>query len=84
MMPSLVNCHVHGQGTLAKEDRWPIELLLNAFLGPTGNRSIVDKYLNALATVEMIGKGRTSCYDLFFEFPRPPTSTLYPGLSGPD
>jgi len=75
MMPGLVNSHVHGHGTLAKGlvgDRWPLELFLNAMPGMTGNRTLEDKYLNGLvAAVEMIHKGCTACYDLFFEFPLP-------------
>jgi 5-methylthioadenosine/S-adenosylhomocysteine deaminase len=75
IMPGLVNAHVHGHGTLAKglvEDRWPLELFLNALPGLGGNRMLEDKYLNGLvAAVEMIRKGCTACYDLFFEFPKP-------------
>jgi 5-methylthioadenosine/S-adenosylhomocysteine deaminase len=75
LMPGLINGHVHGHGTLAKgmvEDRWPLELFLNALPGLTGNRSLADKYLNGLvAAVEMIRKGCTACFDLFFEFPQP-------------
>jgi 5-methylthioadenosine/S-adenosylhomocysteine deaminase len=75
MMPGLVNSHVHGHGTLAKGlvgDRWPLELFLTAMPGMTGNRTLEDKYLNGLlAAVEMIRKGCTACYDLFFEFPLP-------------
>jgi 5-methylthioadenosine/S-adenosylhomocysteine deaminase len=75
MMPGLVNGHVHGHGTLAKGlvgDRWPLELFLNAMPGMAGNRTLEDKYLNGLvAAVEMIRKGCTACYDLFFEFPIP-------------
>ena len=75
MMPGMVNGHVHGHGTLAKGlvgDRWPLELFLNAMPGMAGNRSLEDKYLNGLvAAVEMIRKGCTACYDLFFEFPKP-------------
>lgn len=75
MMPGLVNSHVHGHGTLAKGlvgDRWPLELFLNAMPGMTGNRTLEDKYLNGLvAAVEMIRKGCTSCFDLFYEFPMP-------------
>ena len=75
LMPGLVNAHVHGHGTLAKGlvgDRWPLELFLNAMPGMAGNRTIEDKYLNGLvAAVEMIRKGCTACYDLFFEFPVP-------------
>src|SRR5271169_5565616 len=75
MMPGMVNGHVHGHGTLAKGlvgDRWPLELFLNAMPGMAGNRTLEDKYLNGLvAAVEMIRKGCTACYDLFFEFPLP-------------
>jgi 5-methylthioadenosine/S-adenosylhomocysteine deaminase len=75
LMPGLVNAHVHGHGTLAKGlvgDRWPLELFLNAMPGMAGHRTIEDKYLNGLvAAVEMIRKGCTACYDLFFEFPIP-------------
>jgi guanine deaminase len=75
IIPGLVNGHVHGHGTLAKglvEDRWPLELFLNALPGLTGNRTLEDRYLNGLvAAVEMIRKGCTACYDLFFEFPQP-------------
>ena len=53
-------------------DRWPLELFLNAMPGMAGNRTLEDKYLNGLvAAVEMIRKGCTACYDLFFEFPLP-------------
>src|SRR5580692_2104073 len=75
MMPGLVNGHIHGHGTLAKGlvgDRWPLELFLNGMPGMTGHRTVEDKYLNGLvAAVEMIRKGCTACYDLFFEFPQP-------------
>jgi 5-methylthioadenosine/S-adenosylhomocysteine deaminase len=75
LMPGLVNGHVHAHGTLAKGlvgDRWPLELFLNAMPGIAGNRTLEDKYLSGLvAAVEMIRKGCTACYDLFFEFPVP-------------
>lgn len=75
LMPGLVNAHMHGQGGLAKgqiDDRWPLELLLNAGPGLSGNRSLEDKYLSGLiGAVEMVRKGCTACYDLFFEFPAP-------------
>ena len=75
IIPGLVNGHVHGHGTLAKglvDDRWPLELFLNALPGLSGNRVLEDKYLNGLiAAVELIRKGCTCCYDLFFEFPKP-------------
>ena len=75
LMPGLVNAHLHGHGTIAKGlvgDRWPLELFLNGMPGMTGHRTVEDKYLNGLvAAVEMIRKGCTACYDLFFEFPIP-------------
>src|SRR5258708_31467586 len=49
IMPGLVNAHVHGHRTLAKglvEDRWPLELFLNALPGLGANRNEQDKYLN--------------------------------------
>jgi 5-methylthioadenosine/S-adenosylhomocysteine deaminase len=76
-----VNAHVHGHGTLAKglvQDRWPLELFLNALPGLGGHRTLEDKYLNGLlGAVEMIRKGCTACFDLFFEFPRPSREGLY-------
>ena len=81
MMPGLVNGHVHGHGSLAKGlvgDRWPLELFLNAMPGMAGNRTIEDKYLNGLvAAAEMIRKGCTACYDLFFEFPLPSRDGIF-------
>lgn len=75
IMPGLVNSHVHGHGTLAKGmvgDRWPLELFLNALPGLGANRTVEDKYLNGLVgAVEMVRKGTTSCFDLFFEYPKP-------------
>ena len=75
IMPGLVNAHVHGHGTLSKglvEDRWPLELFLNALPSLGGNRNVEDKYLNGLiGAAEMIRKGTTACFDLFFEYPEP-------------
>jgi guanine deaminase len=75
IMPGLVNAHVHGHGTLAKGlvgDRWPLELFLNALPSMGGHRTVEDKYLNGLVgAVEMIRKGTTACFDLFFEYPKP-------------
>lgn len=81
IMPGLVNAHVHGHGTLAKGlvgDRWPLELFLNALPGLGAQRTTEDKYLNGLVgAVEMIRKGSTACYDLFFEYPKPSREGLY-------
>ncbi len=70
----LINAHTHGHGALAKAmgDRWTLELLLAAGPWISGNRSLEDKYLSAtLNGAEMVLKGTTACYDLFFEVPAP-------------
>ena len=81
IIPGLVNGHVHGHATLAKglvEDRWPLELFLNALPGIGANRTTQDKYLNGLlGAAEMIRKGSTACFDLFFEFPQPSPEGLF-------
>ena len=81
IVPGLINGHVHGHGTLAKglvEDRWPLELFLNALPGLGANRTSDDKYLNGLVgAAEMIRKGCTACFDLFFEFPQPSPEGLF-------
>jgi len=81
IVPGLVNGHVHGHGTLAKglvDQRWPLELFLNALPGLGANRTIEDKYLSGLlGAVEMIRKGSTACFDLFFEFPKPSREGLF-------
>lgn len=74
LVPGLVNAHTHSHGNLGKGagDRWTLELLLNAAPWLTGHRGVEDKYLSALVgAVEMVRKGSTACYDLFFEFPTP-------------
>jgi 5-methylthioadenosine/S-adenosylhomocysteine deaminase len=79
LMPGLVNAHTHSHGNLSKGlgDRWTLELLLNAGPWISGNRSQEDKYLAALiGAVEMVRKGCTACYDLFYEFPAPTAEGL--------
>ena len=75
LMPGLVNGHCHGHGALAKGmagDDWTLETFLNAGPGISGNRTEEDKFLCGLICgVEMVRKGVTACYDLFFEFPSP-------------
>jgi guanine deaminase len=74
LMPGLVNAHTHGHGPLSRGigDRWTLELLLNAGPWLAGNRALEHKYLAALlGAVEMVSKGCTACYDLYFEFPAP-------------
>jgi guanine deaminase len=74
-MPGLINAHMHGHGALAKgmmADHWTLELFLNSSPALGGNRTLDDKYLcGLLNAVEMVRKGSTACYDLFFEFPLP-------------
>jgi 5-methylthioadenosine/S-adenosylhomocysteine deaminase len=70
----LVNAHTHSHGNLAKGmgDRWTLELLLTAAPWVGGNRGAEDIQLSAqLGAVEMVLKGCTACYDLFFEWPVP-------------
>jgi 5-methylthioadenosine/S-adenosylhomocysteine deaminase len=72
--PGLVNAHTHSHGNLAKGmgDRWTLELLLTAAPWLGGNRGAEDIQLSAtLGAVEMVLKGCTACYDLFFEWPVP-------------
>ncbi len=72
--PGLVNAHTHSHGNLGKGmgDRWTLELLLTAAPWVGGNRSAEDIQLSAqLGAVEMVLKGCTACYDLFFEWPVP-------------
>lgn len=72
--PGLINAHTHGHGNLSKGmgDRWTLELLLAASPWTCGHRTLEDKYLTTLiGAVEMVLKGCTAAYDLFFEFPTP-------------
>jgi guanine deaminase len=75
LIPGLVNGHMHGHGALAKgaiNDYWTLELFLNSSPSVGGNRTLDDKYLcGLLNAVDMVRKGSTACYDLFFEFPVP-------------
>jgi len=73
LMPGLVNAHTHGHGSLAKGmgDRWTLELLLNANPWLNDGQTLEDKHLAAkLNAAEMVLKGATAAYDLFFEFPQ--------------
>ena len=85
LMPGLVNAHTHGHGALMKGagDRWTLELLLNA--GPWMNAatSLEHKYLSGLQNgLEMLAKGCTACYDLYFEFPAPSREGLEAAARG--
>jgi len=72
--PGLVNAHTHSHGNLSKGmgDRWTLELLLAAAPWLGGNRGAEDIHLSAqIGAVEMVLKGCTACYDLFFQWPMP-------------
>jgi guanine deaminase len=72
--PGLVNAHTHSNGNLGKGmgDCWTLELLLTAAPMLNGYRGLDDLRLSAqLGAIEMMLKGCTACYDLFFEWPVP-------------
>ncbi len=72
VMPGLVNAHTHGHGSLGKGlgDKWSLELLLNAAPWTSGGFTLEDKRLAAqLNAAEMVLKGCTAAYDMYFEFP---------------
>lgn len=72
--PGLVNAHTHGHGALARGqgDRWTLELLLAAAPWIGGNRAVRDKKLTAqINAAELVLKGCTAAYDLYYEFPMP-------------
>ncbi len=74
MHPGLINAHTHGHGGLARGqgDRWTLELLLAAAPWISGGRSLQDKKLTTLiCAAEMVSKGCTAAYDLYYEFPMP-------------
>jgi len=74
MHPGLINGHTHSHGNLSKGmgDRWTLELLLAAAPWISGNRQLEEKYLSTLiGAIEMLEKGCTAAYDLFFEFSTP-------------
>ncbi len=74
LMPGLINAHTHGHGSLGKGlgDRWTLEHLLHAGPWINGHRTLEDKRLSTkLNAAEMVLKGCTATYDLYFEFPAP-------------
>jgi guanine deaminase len=74
MHPGLINGHTHGHTGLGKGmgDTWTLELLLAAAPWIGGNRTLEDKKLSTmLCAAEMVQKGCTAAYDLFYEFPLP-------------
>jgi len=70
--PGLINGHTHGHGPYSRglTDNLTLELLLASGPWLNGNRTLEDKYLStAIGAAEMVLKGCTACYDLFFEVP---------------
>lgn len=80
LMPGLINAHTHGHGSLGKGlgDRWTLEHLLHAGPWLNANRALEDKQLTAtLNAVEMVLKGCTATYDLYFEVPMPSVDGMH-------
>lgn len=74
VMPGLVNAHTHGSTCMGKGlgDKWSLELLLNHAPWTSGGMTLEDKRLAAqINAAEMVLKGCTAAYDMYFEFPRP-------------
>jgi guanine deaminase len=74
LIPGLINAHTHSHANLPRSagDRVTLELALHLNPAIRGNQTAEDKYLAALlGAAEMIRKGCTACYDLFYEFPSP-------------
>lgn len=74
LMPGLINSHTHSSGNVTRSwmDRWSLELQLSGGPAVRGSQTLDDKYVSALlGACEMISKGCTACYDLFYEFPAP-------------
>ena len=72
IIPGLVNAHTHGHGSLGKGlgDKWSLELLLGASPWVSGGYSLEDKQTAALLNAaELVMKGCTAAYDMYFEFP---------------
>jgi guanine deaminase len=77
--PGLINAHTHGHGGLARGqgDKWTLELLLAAAPWIGGSRSLQDKKLTTqIVAAEMVLKGCTAAYDLYYEFPMPTVEGL--------
>lgn len=74
LIPGLINTHTHSHANLPRSvgDRWTLELALNINPAFRGNMVPEEQYLAAqIGAAEMISKGCTACYDLFYEFPVP-------------
>ncbi|MGI9383607.1 MAG: amidohydrolase family protein, partial [Methyloligellaceae bacterium] len=80
LMPGLINAHTHCHGSLGKGlgDRWTLEHLLHAGPWLNANRALEDKQLSTtLNAAEMVLKGCTASYDLYFEVPMPTVEGMH-------
>ncbi len=74
VMPGLINAHTHGHGSIGKGlgDKWSLEHLLTHAPWTSSGFTLEDKRLAAqINAAEMVLKGCTAAYDMYFEFPRP-------------
>ena len=74
IMPGLVNAHTHGHANLMKgvAEAWTLEASLTNGPWLAGTRDPETIYLSTLlGAIDMLSKGCTACFDLFYEFPRP-------------
>jgi cytosine/adenosine deaminase-related metal-dependent hydrolase len=74
VMPGLVNAHTHGHANLMKgvAENWTLEASLTNGPWLAGTRDPETIYLSTLlGAIDMLSKGCTACFDLFYEFPRP-------------
>lgn len=79
LIPGLLNAHTHAHANLFKSnaDRWTLELLLNAGARLSRHLNPHHKYLSTVVgAIEMVRKGCTACYDLFYEFSQPTVEGL--------
>jgi guanine deaminase len=79
LIPGLANTHIHSSGNLVRSptDRWNLEIQLHLGGAYRGQPTPRQKYLSALlGAVELISRGCTSCYDIFFEAPLPTSDGL--------
>jgi 5-methylthioadenosine/S-adenosylhomocysteine deaminase len=74
IIPGLVNAHTHGHANLMKgiAESWTLEASLTNGPWLAGTRDPDTIYLSTLlGAIDMLLKGCTACFDLFYEFPRP-------------
>jgi 5-methylthioadenosine/S-adenosylhomocysteine deaminase len=80
ILPGLVNAHTHSHANLMKgvADRWTLETSLTNAPWLGGARDPETIYLSTLiGAADMLSKGCTACFDLFYEFPRPTKTGIF-------